>query len=148
VYNLGGAPFYGSPRASRKSISTITGMAVTPDGRGYWLVDSTGQVFSYGDAARISTVATHYPVRGAVAARGGGLWLWTAHGNIYNLGGAPFYKSPVSQHRQTSDVTGLAATKDGHGYWVVQGGGKVLAYGDAESLPAVSPAHPVIGIAG
>ncbi len=146
VDNLGVAKFYGSPRASGRRVSTITGMAVTPDGRGYWLVNAAGRVFSYGDAARLTGVTSTYPVHGIVAARGGGIWLWTTHGNVDNLGGAPFYGSPVAQRHRTTGVTGFARTKDGRGYWLVQSGGKVLSYGNAEPLPAITPAHPIIGL--
>lgn len=148
VYNLNGARFYGSPRASHKRVSTITGMAVTPDGKGYWLVTAAGQIFAYGDAAPLPRVRASNPVRGIAAAPGSGAWLWTSHGNIYNVGGAAFYGSPYHEGYRTSSFTGLGTTKDRAGYWMVQGGGSVLPFGDAQPLPAISPRHPIIGLSG
>lgn len=146
VYNLGGARFYGSPRHSHRRISTITGMALTPDGRGYWLVDSAGKVFRYGDAASVTGISSRYPVKGVAAAPGGGIWLWTSHGNVFDLGGAPFFGSPFAKHVRSGAFRGFARTPDGKGYWMVQSSGKGFAYGDAEPLPAVAPKHPIIGM--
>jgi hypothetical protein len=39
-------------------------MAVTGDGKGYWLVDSAGRVFAYGDAGVFGAAAPAYPVIG------------------------------------------------------------------------------------
>jgi hypothetical protein len=148
LYNLNGARFYGSPHASRTAVSTITGMAVTPDGRGYWLIDAAGQIFSYGNAARLPAVSSRYPVRGIAAASAGGAWVWTSHGNVFNVGGAPFYGSPYHEGYRSSSFTGLATGKDRAGYWMVQSGGSVLPFGSAEPLPAITPPHPVIGQVG
>jgi hypothetical protein len=148
VYNLGGAHFRGSPRHSHVQVSTITGMAVTHDGGGYWLVDAAGQAFHYGDAGAISAPKPAYPVEGVSAAPGGGIWEWTSYGNIYNLGGAPFYGSPYHEGYRNPTFRGLALTKTGHGYWMTESGGLVLPFGDAEGLPGITPKHPLIGIQG
>ncbi len=146
VYALGGAKFHGSP--SHRRLASVSGMAVTTNGKGYWVVDQAGQVFAYGDAAKLAGVKASYPVRGVVAASGGGIWLWTAHGNIYNLGGARFYNSPIHQHRKVSTIAGMAQSAKGKGYWMVKSGGRVFEYGSAAQLPTIRPGHPVIGLAG
>ena len=33
----------------------VPGMAPTPDGKGYWMVDSAGHVYHYGDAPALAT---------------------------------------------------------------------------------------------
>jgi hypothetical protein len=104
-------------------------------------------VFHYGDAGPVAAIKPAYPVRGVSAAPGGGIWAWTTHGNIYNLGGAPFSGSPFSKGVRTSSFRGFASTPGGHGYWLVESSGKVLAYGDAEPLPAISPRHLIVGMA-
>lgn len=148
VYNLDGAAFYGSPRSSHRRISTVTGMAVTPDGKGYWLIDSAGQIFSYGDAAPLAAVRSSYAIHGIAAAPGGGAWAWTWHGNVFNLGGAPFYGSPYHEGYRNSSFRGLALTRNGQGYWMAESGGLVLPFGNAEGLPAVTPKHPLVGAVG
>ena len=81
-------------------------MAVTPDGKGYWLVARNGNVFSFGDA-RFSgpTAASHVnrPVVGIVAARSGnGYWLVTADGNVFSFGSAKFYGPSVQLAPRTA----------------------------------------------
>ena len=50
--------------------SPITGMATTPDGKGYWLVAADGGVFAFGDSAfegSTGGLALHRPVVGMAA---------------------------------------------------------------------------------
>nr|MDA8269220.1 hypothetical protein [Actinomycetota bacterium] len=49
VFAFGDARFFGSTGAMTLS-KPIVGMAVAPDGGGYWLVASDGGVFAFGDA--------------------------------------------------------------------------------------------------
>jgi hypothetical protein len=146
VYNLAGARFFGSARSSH--VSTITGMGVTLDGKGYWLIDSAGKIFSYGDAAKLSPVKSTYSFRGILAAPRGGAWAWTGHGNIDNVGGAPFYGSPYHEGYRNSTFRGLTPTKARDGYWMAESGGLVLPFGKAEGLPAIQPKHPIVGLTG
>jgi len=143
--NVYGSPWFGSPAASRLHIR-ISGMAATPDRRGYWLTTASGAIYAYGDATALSGRHATNPVVGILAAPGGGVWLLTTHGNVYNLGGAPFYGSPAAHRIRLSDVAGMAATPDGGGYWLITTAGTVLAYGDARPLPAVRSSHPLRGI--
>jgi hypothetical protein len=143
VYTRGGARFYGS---AVHHAWTVVGMAVTPDGRGYWLVKAGGRAMAYGDATASPVIHSPYPIKGIVTSRTGGYWLYTTHGNVYNVGGAPFFGSASRKH--VSNVTGMIATPDGLGYRLVQSTGQVRSYGDAEALPAIRPAHPVVAITG
>jgi hypothetical protein len=61
-----GTAFYGSPYSSRFRANTITGMAATPDGKGYWLTTTTGHVYAYGDAARLPDPRHTHPITGIV----------------------------------------------------------------------------------
>jgi len=142
VLGVAGAASFGSDGDGK--VASVTGMSPTPDGLGYWLVDSAGKVFPHGDAASFRAVTPERPVIGIVGAPGGGYWLFTAHGNVYNVGGAPFYGSPV--RAKVASMSGMAVTPDGRGYWLVDSAGKVFRYGDAANYPAVKPTHPVIGI--
>ncbi len=56
---VGGAVLGGPvPRASTGP-APAAGMAVTPDGGGYWLAGSDGSVFTFGDAADEGSMAGH-----------------------------------------------------------------------------------------
>jgi hypothetical protein len=155
VYSSSGADWYGSPAASQAGNSLITGMAATPDGRGYWLVDSAGQVFHYGDARSLRVQpapSAVRPVTGIVASPTGGYWLYNATGNVYTSSGAKWYGSPYASGTGDRSIAGLAPTSDGHGYWLVDSAGRVFAYGDAAPItvaPALARSHPpVTGIVG
>ena len=49
VIAFGDAATYGTLDTTLSTV--ITGMAATPDGKGYWLVGADGGVFAFGDAA-------------------------------------------------------------------------------------------------
>ncbi len=143
-----GTFWYGSPVAGHYRGGSITGMAATADGGGYWLVTSTGTVFAYGDAARLPDPRPGRAIRGIVAAPGGGYWLYTANGNVYGTAGSAWYGSPVAGRYRGGSITGMAATADGGGYWLVTSTGTVYPYGDAARLPAPRRGHRVVGIVG
>jgi hypothetical protein len=152
VYTSSGATWYGSP-AGRSGNRLITGMASTPDGKGYWLVDSSGQVYPYGDAGSLTVrpaPPTAHPIEGIVASPGGGYWLYTAYGNIYTSSGATWYGSPRASGAGESSIAGMAATPDGRGYRLVDSSGRMFAYGDAPQLSVGLPSArpPITGIVG
>jgi hypothetical protein len=147
IYPTRGTAWYGSPFRRRGFRgSSITGMAASPDGKGYWVVTSTGTVFAFGDAARLS-VGHARRIRGIVAAPTGGYWLYTSHGNVYPAPGTPFYGSPRKAGFRGFSVTGMTATPDARGYWVVNSRGTVRPFGDATTLPALRHGHPITGMA-
>ncbi|MGD0045123.1 MAG: hypothetical protein ABSE84_32775, partial [Isosphaeraceae bacterium] len=91
-FNYGDAAFYGSTGGIHLN-QPIVGMAVTPDGGGYWLVASDGGVFNYGDAAFYGSVATGgsgsliAPVVGITSsADGRGYSLATSSGDVVPFG--------------------------------------------------------------
>ena len=49
VFGYGDAPFYGSAGGFHLRVPVV-GMAMTPDGGGYWLASSDGNVLTFGDA--------------------------------------------------------------------------------------------------
>jgi hypothetical protein len=143
VFNVAGAPWYGSQAGN---ISNGAGLAITPDGLGYWLVTATGTVYAYGDATTGTSVPSPAcPITGAVGNPTGGYYAYTACGNIYNEAGAPWYGS---QAGKITNGAGLAVTADGGGYWLITSTGTVYAYGDATTGTSISPACSIIGAAG
>lgn len=146
VYSTSGAGWYGSPANSHVATTSITGMAVTLDRRGYWLVSSSGQVYAYGDATRAPAQSHTNPITGIVAAPAGGYWLFTAHGNIYSYGAAGWYGSPAASNVGTSSIVGMTSTRDGRGYWLITSSGQVYAYGDAAKPAVPSTYLPIKGI--
>jgi hypothetical protein len=109
-------------------------MAVTPDGKGYWLVALDGGIFSFGDArfyGSTGAIKLNQPVVGmASTADGKGYWLVAEDGGIFTFGDAKFHGSTgnVKLHQP---VVGMAATADGGGYWLVAADGGIFTFGDA-----------------
>jgi hypothetical protein len=143
IYASQGTPYYGSPRGSGFHNATITGAAATLDGLGYWEVTRAGKVFNFGDAPALPPVRHSGRIIGIVAAAGGGYWLYSPAGTIYPSQGTAFYGSPTGLG---SAVTGMAATPDGLGYWVVTRSGKVFNFGDAAALPPIRHSGRITGI--
>ena len=117
-----------SPRGSLppgSSTTPIIGIAATPAGNGYWLVNTSGQVFTRGSAKFYGQVASATP--NPPGHQGGPL-----------MPGGPL--SPAS-------IVGIAATPGGHGYWLVSSTGKVYNFGSAKFYGQVAatmpnPGHP------
>jgi len=134
----------------------FVGIASTRDGRGYWLAQAGGGVFSYGDAAFHGSlpgdgiVPTDQVTGIAATPDGKGYWLVSADGGVFAFGDAGFYGSLVSTFNNLP-IVGMAATPDGKGYWLVASDESVFPFGDAKAYvspgPYVQPNQPVVGIA-
>ena len=126
---------YGSA-ASYGLAGSFVAMATTPDGRGYWLVTSTGRVFPFGDAHFYGSMHGRHlnaPIVGAAAtADGRGYWLVASDGGVFSFGDAKFYGSTGATKLQ-QPVVALAASRDNHGYRLVTSDGAVITFGDAKS---------------
>jgi hypothetical protein len=127
---------------SAQPASRFVGMAATPDSKGYWLVQSGGGVFAYGDAGFHGAlpagtgglgVIPASPISGmAVTPGGGGYWLVGQDGGVFAFGDAGFYGSlPSAGIRPFGIVVGITSTPDGYGYWLLGADGGVFAFGDA-----------------
>lgn len=134
--------------------SRFVGMANTVDGKGYWLAQAGGGVFSYGDAAFYGSLPSERMVPNAqivgIAASpdGKGYTLVGADGGVFSFGDARFFGSLADQP-QDQPTVGIAFTPDGDGYWEVKSDGGVFSFGDAHFFG--SSGHPfnlpTVGIA-
>ena len=130
-----------------------TGIAATPDGRGYWTVDAQGGVSGHGSAQPYGSMLGFHlnePIEHLVPTPDGhGYWLVASDGGIFAFGDARFYGSMGGQHLN-APVVDLAPTADGGGYWLVASDGGVFAFGDAAfdgSMGGRPLNRPVVGIA-
>jgi hypothetical protein len=146
VFASAGTSWFGSLPSRRVRTTSIVGMASTVDGRGYWLVSSSGRAYAFGGAPKLRTSARGHRVAGIVADPRGGYWLFTTSGNVYRSSGAGFYGSAAARHAQTP-IVGMASTADGRGYWMVSSSGGVYAFGDASKVRGRSPRRSVAGMA-
>ena len=89
-------------------------MAPTPTGRGYWLVGSSGGVFSFGDAGfhgstggqpLLAPIVTIAPTP-----TGRGYWLVARNGDVFPFGDAKFLGSAGGQSLNRP-IVGAAANR-------------------------------------
>ena len=131
----------------------FTGIAATPTGDGYWLVDSSGAVHPHGAAVSYGSMAgvsLNAPINHLVPTPDGrGYWMVAADGGIFSFGDAPFLGS-MGGRPLNAPVVDLAPTSDGGGYWLVASDGGIFAFGDAPFLGSMGGRHlnrPVVGMA-
>ena len=91
----------------------FVGIASTPDGKGYWLVTSTGQVLNLGDAPSLGQTtgdpAIHI-VSIVPTSDGQGYWLVASDGGIYAFGDAGFIGSLPGLGLRVNNVVGAVPT--------------------------------------
>jgi GH25 family lysozyme M1 (1,4-beta-N-acetylmuramidase) len=140
----------GSLGAEPGTRPAVVGMTSTPDGRGYWMVDSAGGVAACGDAKFSGSPATlAAPVVGIAAGPDdSSYYLVGADGGVFTYGNAPF-RGSAGNLPLTKPVVGMASDPAGTGYWLVAADGGVFNYGvpfygSAGNLPLVKP---VVGMA-
>ena len=146
VYDLGDTRFWGSAYGARDDAS-VSGIAMTPHAKGYWLFFSDGAVVPFGNAETFGPAPTGTV---AVAAQPRGLGYRTVNrdGVVAAFGNA----EPLANVRSASltRVVDIAVTRSGKGYWLVDSLGHVSAAGDAISFgdaTGVGAEDPAVGIA-
>jgi hypothetical protein len=141
VYNFGGAGDYGGVTASHLA-APIVGMAVAPNGRGYWLVGANGSVFNLGGAAWYGSLASQVlgdwqQIIAIVATTDGkGYWLVNQSGAVIPFGDA----QPINGGKAlpTADlgtpIVSAAIAPGGVGAWFTDSAGRVFVSGAAPWL--------------
>lgn len=151
VVDAGAAGYYGS--LTGFSLTTpLVGFVGTPDGKGYWMVGTGGQVSAFGDARVYGSALTLHLgdsfVGIAPMPDGKGYWLVTGAGGVYTFGDAP-YRGAIGPHHLPYPIVAMASTPDGRGYWLVSSVGQVFAFGDAHnygSAVSLKLPLPIVGI--
>jgi hypothetical protein len=115
------------------ALVNCVGVAFTPSGNGYWLTQSDGGIFSYGDAAfkgSLGGIALNAPIVGIAShPTEMGYWLVGADGGVFSYG-VPFFGS-AGALKLNKPIIGIISSKTGNGYLLVASDGGVFAFGDA-----------------
>lgn len=119
--------------------------------RGYWVLDSSGWVYGFGDAADYDSsnpafgqvpLSAVNPKNSAIAIKGHpdgrGYWVLDITGKVYAYGSAGHF-GEVQVPWPGTDKWGedglqawdIAPTHTGNGYWVIYGNGVIHGFGDA-----------------
>jgi hypothetical protein len=137
----------------RVVVAPIEGVARTPSGHGYWVAQSDGAVFPFGDAGYFGSlggIGLAQPIVGIAATpTGDGYWLVARDGGIFAFGDAHFFGSTGAMHLN-QPVVGMAAGPGGDGYWLVASDGGIFSYGTAHFHGSTGAMHlnqPVVGMA-
>ncbi|MGA8724365.1 MAG: choice-of-anchor D domain-containing protein [Acidimicrobiales bacterium] len=160
VKTVGSGGFSGSAKLAITVLGTpetlnsaTVGMASTPDGNGYWITDTAGEVRTDGDAGFYGSMAgrpLNAPIAHIVAtADAHGYWLVASDGGTFAFGDAPFYGS-MAGYPLNKPIVDIAPTPDGRGYWLVASDGGIFAFGDAifrGSMGGTPLNKPVVGMA-
>src|SRR4029077_1841960 len=105
---------------------------------GYWLADSAGGIFPFGDASTPAATAT-VPPGGVVDIEGrpaaDAFWLLGADGSVQGFG-VPTYGDlrTVPSSFGSPGVVAMTASPTGAGYWISYRDGGFGTFGDARLL--------------
>jgi hypothetical protein len=152
VYAFGSAVYHGQPvltagnghfgRMISKAPSSIVDITADPVTGGYWLLDATGNVYSY-DAPYFGAANGKATVSIAATSNGKGYWVITKSGQVLSFGNAHNWGSPKITSSTAVNITADQATS---GYWVTTSSGTVTAF-HAAPLGSASGWHsPAVGL--
>jgi hypothetical protein len=164
-----GAPFDGSgvtppgpcafspqPPSTADSRLGCVGIASTPSGNGYWLLNAFRSATAFGQAGSNLQVgctgsagATGQWTGMASSPTGNGFFVTSSNGGVEGCGDAvPL--GGVATKTLNAPVVGMAATPDGRGYWLAAADGGVFSFGDAPYFGSMGGSHlnaAVVGMA-
>jgi hypothetical protein len=130
---------YNAPNLGRStSAAPVVAIASNPNGQGYYLVSSNGQVTACGHAQFFGnmTVPPQQSVTAiAVTPDGLGYYLVTNGGTIAGFGDA-LLLGP-SDVPTSSPITAMAVSTNGTGYWLASAAGTIASFGATDPTPAV-----------
>ncbi len=117
------------------------GIATTSDGRGCWVVDRCGEVYTAGNAPFLGSILADGIEVGAditgitSVGSGGGYWLYSTAGDIYSFGDAPAYGTLAEiGYDSTVPVVSMAAYADARAYCLLNAEGDVFTFGEMKNL--------------
>jgi hypothetical protein len=158
----GGAPRLGDAQGKIHSAGAVA-IVATRTGQGYWIADTAGDVFHFGDAVDHGTIPNSQSYSTTASTRlggddsatsmasvpdGTGYYGLRNDGTVSALGSARLRGSPA--HDPYGTWTAIASTPTGQGYWTLDAAGTVRGFGDAGvygDLSHSAPPHPVVDLA-
>jgi hypothetical protein len=144
VWNAGHAPFLGD--LSLKNSDAVE-ILPTPDGFGYYIVDSAGGVFTYGLAKFMGSTGGNRPAGDAIIGaalsydglgRVNGYWMVGASGDILAFGRAQNF-GPIGKR-----AVSMTSLPSGNGYAVLHSDGTRTICSSDSSACAVSVSGPEV----
>ncbi len=118
--------------------ATPTGGGAALTGDGYWLIDSGGTVYEFGDAANYGSANSRIAGTGAQAVdieptkTGRGYWVLDTRGCVHNFGDADFYGNLSPGVLGAGERVASLSSISG-GYLLFTSRGRVVAFGAAKT---------------
>jgi lysophospholipase L1-like esterase len=142
-----------SPRPTCGTPSVPTAVPSAAAASGYWLLDSSGRVWTYGGAGQFGDLRTKgvktAPASMQATPTGLGYWIVDTRGVVHAFGDA-VSAGDMSGRPLNGPVRRIEAPRVGPGYWLVASDGGVFAFGNAPfhgSTGAMRLNRPVISMA-
>ncbi len=119
-------------------LNNCISLVLDPKGRGYWLVQADGGVFSHAAAGQtlpfygsLGGKTLNAPiVDAAPTPDGGGYWLVGSDGGVFTFGDAAFYGS-TGNVKLVEPIIRITPTTSGRGYYLTAKDGGIFTFGDA-----------------
>ena len=130
-------PAYGNPTLSAEAAD----LALRPNGDGYWISNTAGGIYAYGNAGyhhRSGPGSRQAPASSHPTPSGNGYWVPAGNGDVLGYGDAP---ALGGVRMQPVDVRG---TTTGQGYWVLLADGQV----SPSATPAIAAISPTSACSG
>ena len=125
-------PSWAAPPATGGA--TAADLEPTPSRGGYWVVDSAGHVFGFGDARYFGGADGLLPGEQVTSLSatpsGNGYWIFTTRGRVFNRGDAPRL-GDMAAVALNGPILDSIPTPSGQGYYMVGSDGGIFAFGDA-----------------
>ena len=106
---------------------SVTGLVSTPDGGGYWIASTSGQVAACGDAPALGDEPSGTAAI-AGAPGGTGYWLVSGGGAVFAFGSARYHGGVPASTPLARPIVAMAADPATGGYWLLGGDGGVFSY--------------------
>ena len=113
---------------SNTLVETVDPVPAPP--AGYWMVDSAGSVYGFGESKWAGNAATSGVSHLEPTPSRNGYWIVNRAGQVFAFGGAPWLGNATGLAAGET-VSSLSSTASGKGYWLFTSRGRVLRFGDA-----------------
>ncbi|MCP3937122.1 MAG: hypothetical protein GY708_17340 [Actinomycetia bacterium] len=104
----------------------------SPTSSGYWMLESDGTVYPFGEAQDFGSADwTTSAVALVPTVTAGGYWIVSRYGGVAEYGDAIDFASAYDDVPDGETITTAAATPSGRGLWLFTDAGRVVVRGDA-----------------
>jgi len=128
-----GSLIFSSPFAYAHAANETIEPAAPPPASG-WMLTSGGDAVAFGGATSFSAAKGKSIVNAAATPNGRGMRMLTKTGAVYSAGDATLFGDASALLNKQEQAVSIFDSRDGAGYYIITSKGRVLNFGDAQSL--------------